>query len=84
MKMINKFQSQIRNFLDVSGLKPGSAAPLSGAMDAIINAFKPVFNAPIFKPAPVLSSTVPAPQTRFTAEKRPSGFAPRKPRNIWE
>ena len=82
--MMKKFSEQIRNFLDVSGLKPGSAAPLSGAMDAVINAFKPVFNAPLLKPVRALTANVRAPQTRFTAPKGPSGFAPRKPRNIWE
>lgn len=82
---MSKFTKQIRNFLDVSGLKPGSAAPLSGAMDAIVNAFKPVFNAPVFQPVRVLASNIRSPQTRFTAQKKgPSGFAPRKPRNIWE
>lgn len=79
--MKSKFATQIRNFLDVSGLKPGSASPLNGAMDGVMQAFKTVFQSPVMKPVRVLSQQVRAPQARLQNKHTPR-FG--KPKNIWE
>lgn len=83
--MKSKFSKQISNFLDVSGLRPGSSAPLSGAVDKIMDAFKTVFAvAPAMQPLRAVTKAPRMPESRIASLKSVPRFRPGKPRNIWE
>ncbi len=79
--MASKFATTIRNYLDVSSLKPGSASPLSGSMKGILQAFKTVFEVPALAPVRSLRAEARMPTARMIQKNTPR-FG--KPKNIWE